>query len=550
MSKWIFGFIIVLAVFLRLYQLENVPPHPTLDEVSIGYNAYSILKTGADEYGTKFPILLRAYDDWRPALYVYFVIPFVKFFGLSILAVRIPSVILSILTIIMSYFLVRTMVFKYNKNFVEAISLLTVFLLAISPWHIYMSRLGHEVNGSLAFFIFGFYFLVRYINTQNSKIILLVISSICLGLSFDFYQSAKIFIPLFFFLIAILFRKKLLQFKKNLIIPILVGLVIILPVVMEGLTPNGLIRFKTTSIIAANPQVASESARLLLKDKETNNYLGLIFNNRRVGYALLIGEAYLSHFNPYWLVGNTGLDIFKAPGKGLIYGFEFFSILIGIIFIIRTKVLETSYKIVLFGWGLIAVIPAAITTDAPHAMRILNILPLPQIIGAFGLVYVYDLIKRQNSQVKIFVIGFFIVLSSFNVYSFCKSYFTELPKQQGNHFSYGVLQALEKAEELEDSYSKIIVSSRGVLNNSYMFYLFKTKFDPSTYQKEGGTISGGFSATHIIGKYNFVDPTTIKDTDLDTLYILDLKDPVLGKHIVSKIKFKSGADSVIISDRK
>src|SRR3990167_8737038 len=93
--SWLFLLIIVVGVFLRFYQLVSVPPHPSLDEVSIGYNAYSILKTGGDEYGTKFPILLRAYDDWRPALYVYLVIPFVALFDLTVLSVRLPSVILS-----------------------------------------------------------------------------------------------------------------------------------------------------------------------------------------------------------------------------------------------------------------------------------------------------------------------------------------------------------------------------------------------------------------------------------------------------------------------
>ena len=550
MSKLILSFILVIAVFLRLYQLENIPPHPTLDEVSIGYNAYSILKTGADEYGTKFPILLRAYDDWRPALYVYLVIPFVKLFGLGIFAVRFPSVILSILTIFASYFLVKTLVVKYKKSFAEIVSLATAFLLAISPWHIYMSRLGHEVNGSLAFFIFGFYFLVRYLNIQKPKMVVLLFSAICFALSFDFYQSAKIFIPLFLLLIAFLFRKKLLQFKKNLMLPIVIGFLMILPVVIEGLTPNGLIRFKTTSIIAANPQVVSESAKQLLKDKETNNYLGLILHNRRVGYSLLVGEAYVSHFNPNWLAGNAGFDIFKAPGKGLLYGFELALILIGVVFILRTKLLDVSYKIVLFGWGLIAVIPAAITTDAPHAMRILNILPLPQILGAFGLGYLFGLVTRQKYQIKLFVVGIFILLLSLNIYAFYKSYFIELPKKQGNHFSYGVLQALEEVRRLEDKYLKIVVSSQGILSDSYMFYLFTTKFDPSTYQKQGGTISGGFASTHTIGKYHFQNPSSIKVAEPNTLYVLDSKEFIPGTSIISKVTFRDGKDSIIISDKK
>src|SRR3989344_1492032 len=159
--------IIIIALFLRLYQLNSVPPSASLDEVSIGYNAYSILKTGADEYGYKFPLLLRAYDDWRPALYVYLVIPFVKLFGLNVLSVRLPSVIFSVLTVISTYFLVKklfpgTQKFSIFSSKAGQFSIgeIAAFLLAISPWHIYISRLGHEANMGLAFFIFGITFFI------------------------------------------------------------------------------------------------------------------------------------------------------------------------------------------------------------------------------------------------------------------------------------------------------------------------------------------------------------------------------------------------------
>src|SRR5271169_488655 len=113
----LFFCILCIAIFFRFWNLSSVPPSPSLDEVSIGYNAYSILHTGRDEFGNFLPILLRAYDDWRPAGYVYFVIPFVKLFGLSAFSVRLPSVILSIIIIIASYFLAQEVFFSsiYKK---------------------------------------------------------------------------------------------------------------------------------------------------------------------------------------------------------------------------------------------------------------------------------------------------------------------------------------------------------------------------------------------------------------------------------------------------
>ena len=117
LSNLILGLIILIAVFFRFYNLSGVPPQPTVDEVSIGYNAYSILKTGADEYGARFPILLRAYDDWRPALYVYLVIPFIALFDLNVIAVRFPSVILSTLSVIAVYFLLKELLSNSKVKF-------------------------------------------------------------------------------------------------------------------------------------------------------------------------------------------------------------------------------------------------------------------------------------------------------------------------------------------------------------------------------------------------------------------------------------------------
>jgi len=49
---WISLLVVVLGgAFLRLYKIDSNPPALNWDEVSHGYNAFSILRTGADEWG-------------------------------------------------------------------------------------------------------------------------------------------------------------------------------------------------------------------------------------------------------------------------------------------------------------------------------------------------------------------------------------------------------------------------------------------------------------------------------------------------------------------
>src|SRR3989344_6108180 len=87
----LYSLIIALASFLRFWNLSNQPPGLTWDEAAIGYNAYSVLKTGKDEFGVRFPLIFKSFGDYKPGLYVYLTVPPVAVFGLSEFAVRFPS---------------------------------------------------------------------------------------------------------------------------------------------------------------------------------------------------------------------------------------------------------------------------------------------------------------------------------------------------------------------------------------------------------------------------------------------------------------------------
>src|ERR687884_248633 len=99
--------IIFVAAILRLYQLGSIPISPDWDEAALGYNAYSIYHTGRDEYGKFLPVVLRSFDDYKPALYTYFIIPFLPVLDLTVATVRLPSVLFGILTVLATYYLVK-----------------------------------------------------------------------------------------------------------------------------------------------------------------------------------------------------------------------------------------------------------------------------------------------------------------------------------------------------------------------------------------------------------------------------------------------------------
>src|SRR3989338_6436258 len=127
--------ILALAAFLRLYRLTDFPPGLYSDEASYGYNAYSILTTGRDEWGKFLPLTIQSFGDYKPPMTAYLTIPSIAVFGLNEFAVRFPSALIGILSILLIYLLTKE-IFKSRS-----IALLVAALLAISPWHIHFSRM-------------------------------------------------------------------------------------------------------------------------------------------------------------------------------------------------------------------------------------------------------------------------------------------------------------------------------------------------------------------------------------------------------------------------
>jgi len=99
--------IFLLALAIRTVNLGNHPPGLTWDEAGLGYNAYSILKTGRDEHGIFMPLIFKSFGDYKPGIYVYLTVPSIAVFGLTEFAVRFPSALAGTLTVLFTYFLAK-----------------------------------------------------------------------------------------------------------------------------------------------------------------------------------------------------------------------------------------------------------------------------------------------------------------------------------------------------------------------------------------------------------------------------------------------------------
>jgi 4-amino-4-deoxy-L-arabinose transferase-like glycosyltransferase len=451
-KKSIFLFLIlILAAFLRLWRLNQVPPSPSLDEVSLGWNAYSILKTGRDEYGYRWPILLRAYDDWRPASYVYLVIPWVQLLGLSVAAVRLPAVILTLISIIITYLLVKELFKDWTKA--EWLALLSSFLLAISPWSIYLSRLGHEVNLGLTVLLLAILFFLKFVNQQKN--IFLFWSAIFFAFSLCTYQSLKVVSPLLLLCLLIIYRTCLIKKRKTLFLAGVLGLALVIPVILLSFSGDRLIRFRGSSLLSSEPEIFVQSAQRVKRDWEQHYWWGLLFDNRRLAGASTIFQAYFSHFNPRWLFFNQGADKHKIPGLGLFFLWEMPFMAWGLHYLWTDK-FNKKTKFLLLSWCLLAPIPAALTTQAPHAMRSYNLLPIPPVLTALGVIYLFSKIEKGKKLMAAGIVGLIFI----SLVYLAHNYFINFPFEQSDSFQYPLAQGIKYVIGKENQYDQIVMTNQ------------------------------------------------------------------------------------------
>lgn len=528
----IFLSIILLATFLRFYKLGVNPPALDWDEASLGYNAYSILITGKDEFGNLLPISIRSFEDYKPALYVYLSIPFIYLLGLSEIAIRLPSAIFGILTVLLTYFLVKKLLELKDpiKNYpnIRKFPLLVMLLLAISPWHIQFSRVAFEANLGLFLVVGGIWLF--FWGLQKGQYLLG--AAILFSLAFYSYHSPRLVVPLLLIGWSVYFRKLLWAKKKWVVIALILGLVLLLPFIKE-ITSKGQARFSSVTVLSPYERL-DMSIKKIDQDLAQGNGFGKLIHNRRVIYLLAVINGYLDHFNlDFLFLSGDAPDRHHAKDMGMLYLWEAPFILIGLMMLLKSR-----SKIVIGWWYLVAPTASAITTGTPHAVRALLYLPIYQIITAIGFDTVFTKFRHHPKLYRTsYTAGLFCIIF-INVFYYLNMYFRHTEFETSQAWQYGYKQAVSEITRYESEVNKVVMTY--AYDQPHIFVLFYKKIDPSWYQStwQGGEVK---RMERSFGKYEFRNITWENDKNLkNTLFIGKPSDFPADVYSVSEIKFLDG----------
>jgi len=497
--------IVLLASFFRFYNLSSNPPSLNWDEVAIGWNAKTIFHTRRDEYGTRLPLSFQSFGDFKSPLYIYLTAPIVGLFGMNAVTVRLLSVMVGIFSIVLIYFIAKQLLKPVVHN-PQTVSLLSALLLAVSPWHILLSRPAYESNLALFFILLGIWLFLKSLK-QSKYFVFCVLS---FALSLYAYHSSKIFVPFFLLGLAFIYRKKLLlkKSRKWIIASAILGTLLLFPLIKETFFGKSASRFQAASIFYNR-----QGERMPLD----------------LPLFIQIGKNYLIHYSPAYLFsGSDQMPRLQMEKVGPLLLIQAPFLILGLIYLIQQR--KQQWSKFLFLWLVVSAIPAMIGFEAPHPIRSYNLLPVLIFITVLGFNSFRKLLIKP--AVRMLLIVLFIV----NAGHFIYRYFAVYPIYSAPAWQYGYKEAAQIAKQYEDQVEKVIFTS--YYNQPHVFTYFYQQRQPK-HVFWGSMSKYLFRAIDWYGDKNFIIENNKK---LTKLLIIGAPEeiPTDAKDIIKEIKFPDG----------
>ncbi len=430
------------------------PPALNADEAANAYDAYSILKTGRDQYGNFMPLRFKSFGDYKLPLLTYLAIPFIKIFGLTETGIRMANSPFVLLFPIIIFLLTQEL---FNK---KSVSLLAAFLSAFAPGLQLLGRQAHEGYITAFFLTLSFYLFLKFFNKKS--VIYFLIFDLCFLISLFSYHSSRLWAG-FFLLIFIyfIFIKKIKWFYV---------LGIITAILIFGITDliNSPSRIK--NLLFFN----NIGFSLKINELRAEGGSRLVYNKLTVGLKDFINE-YLKYFSPQFLSINGDENArFGFSGVSPITPIEYIFIFIGLYYLFKNK--EKWRYLILFIL-LFSPISAALSWAGLSITRSIFIFIPIFIISAYGIV---NFLNKKN---LFFYVTCSMLYVTFSYYSW-DFYLNHYPKRAIvlRSWQAGYKELTDYIKVNYEKFDKFFITRKN--GQPYIFLLFYLQYPPEIYQKE------------------------------------------------------------------
>lgn len=440
-----FLFILLLAITVRTLAFGRIPNGVHVDEAASGYDAFALLNYGMDMNGYTNPVVLVGFGSGHDALYSYFSMPFITWLGLNQVSIRLANLLVGILSLFMFYFLVA----RING---KTTGLIALFLLAINPWHIMISRWGLECNLFPGIFLLATLLMIFSIE----KPFLFPVSMAIYGLSLYAYATSYFVLPLFLLLSILV----LLKYKKIHLRHVLIGAIIFatftIPIALYVIINQFDLQPIQTGWITIPRTLGATRFDTVSTLSSFETFLSSAGTNARQLIELLI-------FQDDSLIQNS------VPGFGFAYLFSLPFMLAGVWILVKDLFSRRTFdpRMLMLTW-LAAALMLGLTFEAN--INRMNILFLPLIY----LVAVAIEFLQKRSRI-LTIAGLLMFLVGFTCFS--RSYFEDYPRLSSTAFNESLHEAIGTAVQKTEG---IVYLSRRI-HLPYIHILFSQRMDPNEF---------------------------------------------------------------------
>lgn len=504
--------LIISGFWLRYVSVGSIPFGLNRDEAALAYNGYLLKETGKDEWQRPWPLNLESFGDFKLLGYPAILSVLFRFLAIDDTTVRLPAVIAGSLLSAVFYLLARRLKLS------QAVSLFLAALVVITPVFFFYSRMAYEATVALTLFSFGTALLFK----EKYSVPDLLLIAVIFALSLFTYNTPLLLLPLIIVIIPLI---QGVTNSKRWLLPVLLLLLI-----------------WSFAYISLSQTLAQKSGITIFSDitvrledypsfrAQFDGFNKTLIGNHFVFYTKTIVINVAKTLSPQFLVQTGGshpwhsllgwahfnwleLSLMYVGIGSLIFVVGKRTVTTGVTKLIRGKLLTdswlhhrgTRYALILYLF-VASTVPAAITTDAPHATRSLFFFLMALFVGGVGIEILITLAAKQY-RAKLMTLSIITILGyslvHFTVYT--NEYFLTYKDMSARLFQSRFIDAVKEAEDAYPNQTIDVIDTGGyqyIILSWYKLISPQEFFNTSVRQLPN---SIGFRYGERVSRFHFID---------------------------------------------
>lgn len=447
-----------MGMILRLIGFPHNPVSLYWDEMAIWNDARSIWETGRDLHNRSwFQPLFISYGDYKLPIYIWLVSLARAFPVSSFAAVRLPSLLAGVSMIPGVAILIRQWRGEKRSLFAwQPWSLAAAFFLAILPWSWHFSRVGFEGHLSAAWVLWSTIALFQAHQEQRiwRRIGFFLIASILGTLAVYTYFSTRFVWPIIFGMTFLLWLPRTKNMWWQYAIAGILWAMSLWPMYnADFYQESNRFRLSTPSILTVEdrPMIINS-----WRERAGNGPISRVLFNKWTFMSGALATNMASHLSPDFLFLRGEQNLRHGSGDvGLMFIWMAPFFVIGWGYLFRQN---WRLAVFLFGWWMVALVPASVPLSVPHALRSLNAVPVfPVVLGA-GVLAVWQWLGQQTRHHSVWrfaLTSLFVLVAGVSltrhVFYLVKVY----PRLSATNWQDGLEQAAQYAAAHRDEYYEV-----------------------------------------------------------------------------------------------